>query len=81
MSTVDSSVPITSRLTPFNRCLKRGFDIAAALIGLGLTWWMLLLAYLDAYLDTGKSGLFRKTSVGRKARILSVIKIRKMRDM
>jgi lipopolysaccharide/colanic/teichoic acid biosynthesis glycosyltransferase len=68
-------------LKPFNRALKRGFDIVGALLGLVLTWWLMLLAYIAASIDTDKSGFFMQERIGRKGESFNVIKIRTMRDV
>lgn len=68
-------------LTPGNRILKRGFDIAAATVGLLLTWWLILLAFVAASIDTRQSGFFVQRRVGRHGGLFRVIKIRTMRDI
>lgn len=49
--------------------------------GLIATGWIILLAYIGATIDTGKSGFFRQTRVGRDGRLFKTIKIRTMRDI
>jgi lipopolysaccharide/colanic/teichoic acid biosynthesis glycosyltransferase len=61
--------------------LKRGFDIVFSAIGLVLTFWIILLAYVVATFDTGKSGFFRQKRVGLHGKLFEVIKIRTMREM
>lgn len=67
-------------LSPLNRVLKRGFDVIASALGLLLTWWLILLAYVAASIDTGKSGFFTQDRIGRDGKRFRVIKIRTMRD-
>jgi len=67
-------------LTFPNQFLKRAFDVVVALIGLALTWWIILLASLCASLDTGKSGFFTQSRVGQNGKLFKIIKIRTMRD-
>lgn len=61
--------------------LKRTFDLAGAVIGLVLTGWLILLAWLAASADTRKNGFFTQPRVGRDGRLFRVIKIRTMRDV
>jgi lipopolysaccharide/colanic/teichoic acid biosynthesis glycosyltransferase len=74
-------ISISRGLTPLDRVMKRGFDILAATVGLFLTWWIILLAYLVASVDTGNSGFFTQARVGQHGRQFKVIKIRTMRDL
>ena len=67
-------------LTAWQAIQKRLFDISGALLGLSMTWWLILIACVLARLDTGKSGLFRQTRVGRDGKLFKVVKIRTMRD-
>lgn len=59
---------------------KRLFDIVVATVGLILTWWIILLAALVAWLDTGESGLFVQNRVGRFGRPFKLFKIRTMKS-
>jgi lipopolysaccharide/colanic/teichoic acid biosynthesis glycosyltransferase len=67
-------------LRPIDRVLKRGFDVLASAVGLLLTWWLILTAYVAATIDTRKSGFFVQERVGRWGELFLVIKIRTMRD-
>lgn len=69
-----------SLLTATEQRRKQLFDIIVATIALLLTWWLILIAYLLARLDTGQSGFFRQTRVGQYGRLFEVIKIRTMRN-
>ncbi|OOC47833.1 sugar transferase [Thioalkalivibrio versutus] len=59
--------------------LKRGFDVFGAAVGLGLTFWLIALAWLAATVDTRANGFFTQQRVGRNGRVFRVIKIRTMR--
>lgn len=59
--------------------LKRLFDISLAVIGLLLTWWILILAWIASTLDTGSNGFFVQCRVGKNGTIFKVIKIRTMK--
>lgn len=64
-----------------NGFAKRLFDFIVSGIGLVLSSWLIVLAYLLATIDTGRNGFFTQTRVGRNGRLFSVIKIRTMRDI
>lgn len=71
---------VSGGLSLRHRILKRMFDIVFSIMGIGLTWWILLLAYAAASIDTGQSGLFRQKRVGRYGRSFTVLKLRTMRS-
>jgi lipopolysaccharide/colanic/teichoic acid biosynthesis glycosyltransferase len=68
-------------LSAFDELIKRGFDIVVAVIGLFLTWWLLLLVYVAASIDTRKEGVFLQDRIGQHGALFKVIKIRTMRDI
>jgi lipopolysaccharide/colanic/teichoic acid biosynthesis glycosyltransferase len=68
-------------LTLFERAVKRTFDIVVAIVGLMLTWWLIILAFVVSCVDTGKSGFFSQTRVGRDGSLFHIVKIRTMRDI
>ncbi len=72
---------MTRVLSPGQVLLKRGFDFLGAALGLGLTLWIILPAWVLASLDTRENGFFTQGRVGRDGRIFRVIKIRTMREM
>lgn len=68
-------------LTLFDASIKRLFDILLSLIGLLFFWWLILLAYVAASIDTRKNGFFCQPRVGRDSTLFKVIKIRTMREV
>ena len=68
-------------LSPWQQYLKRTFDVALALVGLMLSWWLILLAYLAASIDTRRNGFFIQRRVGYRGKVFRLIKIRTMRDL
>jgi len=58
---------------------KRIFDIVFSFLGLLLTWWIILIAYVLASIDTRTNGLFLQDRVGKDGRLFKVMKIRTMR--
>ena len=61
--------------------LKRFLDIIGAAVGLLLTGWIILPAFIAATVDTRSNGFFTQARVGRHGRIFRVIKIRTMRNI
>lgn len=61
------------------RFFKRGFDIVASFLGLCLTWWLIVIAYLLASFDTGANGLFIQQRIGKDGKLFALLKIRTMR--
>ena len=61
--------------------LKRTFDFTAAALGLAMTFWIILPAWVLASVDTRRNGFFTQERVGKDGRIFRVIKIRTMRDV
>jgi lipopolysaccharide/colanic/teichoic acid biosynthesis glycosyltransferase len=61
--------------------VKRGFDLLVAGAGLIVVGWVIPIAAFIARLDTGESGFFRQTRIGRNGRPIDVIKIRTMRPV
>ena len=68
-------------LTAAQRFAKRAFDLLLAVFGLALTFWIILIVWLLASLETYKNGFFCQARVGRNGRIFKVIKIRTMGDV
>lgn len=77
-SDLEMAAPIG--LTPLQQAAKRSFDLVLAMIGLLLTWWIILLAYVAASIDTGQNGFFAQVRIGQYGRPFKVLKIRTMRD-
>lgn len=66
-------------LSFYDRFFKRTFDIVFSIVGLVLTGWIIVIAFILASIDTGCSGFFTQERVGRNGKIFKVIKIRTMR--
>jgi len=78
MTTSDSSV---LGLSPFQAFQKRIFDLFFAALGLLVAWWLILLAWVAASIDTRSNGFFVQKRVGRNGRIFHVVKIKTMRPV
>lgn len=60
------------------RIAKRALDLAVAVIGLALTWWLIVAAAAVATIETRRWGLFMQERVGRGERRFRLCKIRTM---
>jgi exopolysaccharide biosynthesis polyprenyl glycosylphosphotransferase len=65
-------------LTPFNRAVKRAFDIAAAIAGLILMSPLFIIVSLAIKLDSPGPVLFRQTRHGYNNELIRVLKFRSM---
>ncbi len=64
-----------------HKILKRSLDMTIAIMGLLATWPIILLAAGAARLDTGASGFFRQTRIGRHGKPFRITKIRTMKPI
>jgi lipopolysaccharide/colanic/teichoic acid biosynthesis glycosyltransferase len=69
------------RLGPGPQFFKRTLDLVVSLLGLVLFGWLILLAYLLATIDTGQSGFFLQTRVGKDGKLFKTVKLRTMRNI
>lgn len=65
-------------LTGLSVIAKRAFDILVSFIGLVLTGWLIILAWLVASIETRSNGFFIQGRVGRGGKLFFVIKIKTM---
>jgi Undecaprenyl-phosphate glucose phosphotransferase len=70
-----------SPLTPFNRAIKRAFDVVAAIAGLIVTSPLLVMIALAIKLDSRGPVLFRQTRHGYNNEPIRVLKFRSMTVM
>jgi Undecaprenyl-phosphate glucose phosphotransferase len=70
-----------SPLTPFNRAIKRAFDVAAAIVGLILLSPLFIIVSLAIKLDCPGPVLFRQTRHGYNNEFIRVLKFRSMTVM
>src|SRR5690554_7340336 len=66
-------------LSLFQAFLKRSFDFVVALLGLLTVWWLIIIAWLLASIDTRSNGFFIQHRVGKDGRWFRVVKIKTMR--
>ena len=58
---------------------KRNFDVLFSFIGIILSWWLIIIAWILATIDTQSNGFFTQNRVGKSGKIFKVIKIKTMR--
>jgi len=68
-------------MTNWGRFIKRGFDILLSLIGIVLTFWIMFIAFIIAYIETKSFGLFIQKRVGKDAKLFNVFKIKTMKSI
>lgn len=81
MATLMNSKTSRRGLSLGDRFVKRAFDITFALIGLLLTWPIILVAWIIASIDTRMGGFFMQRRVGKDGKVFRVVKIRSMRHI
>ena len=68
-------------LSTVERVQKRVFDLLLSVIGIALTWWIMLLAWIVATIETRSNGLFMQERVGEKGKLFHVFKIKTMKHI
>jgi len=68
-------------MTIWGRFVKRGFDILLSLIGIVLTFWLMVIAFIIASIETKSFGLFIQKRVGKDAKLFNVFKIKTMKSL
>ena len=61
-----------------DKIIKRVFDFSLALIGLLLTWPIILIAWIIASIETKSNGFFLQKRVGENGKLFTIIKIKTM---
>ncbi len=68
-------------LSSTERIKKRSFDIILSLVGIGLLWWLIILAWIIASIETKSNGLFMQKRIGREGKPFDVLKIKSMKPI
>lgn len=68
-------------LSGLQRFYKRMFDLFLSALGLLMCWWIIVLAWVIATIDTRSNGLFVQRRIGLHGKSFPVLKIRTMRAM
>jgi lipopolysaccharide/colanic/teichoic acid biosynthesis glycosyltransferase len=61
-----------------DKIIKRIFDFSLALIGLLVTWPIILIAWIVASIETKSNGFFLQKRVGENGKFFTIIKIKTM---
>ena len=65
-------------LSTKDKVIKRVFDISFAIVGISLSWWLILLAWIVASIETKSNGLFMQKRIGYQGKEFLVFKIKTM---
>ena len=68
-------------LSTTDKIVKRVFDIVLSVIGIGMTWWVIILAWIVATIETKSNGLFVQERIGKEANPFLVFKIKTMKSV
>lgn len=68
-------------LTVVQKLQKRLFDIVLSVVGILLTWWIMVLAWIISSIETRGNGLFTQIRIGRYGSPFSVFKIKSMKKL
>jgi lipopolysaccharide/colanic/teichoic acid biosynthesis glycosyltransferase len=60
---------------------KRLFDIILSVLGICMTWWLMLLAWIIASVETKSNGLFMQERIGKEGKPFFVFKIKTMKPV
>lgn len=68
-------------LSTKDKIVKRLFDMVLSVLGISLTWWAMLLAWIVATIETKSNGLFMQERIGKEAQPFLVFKIKTMKSV
>ncbi len=68
-------------LSRSDRVKKRVFDLFFAIIGIGVTFPIMLIAWIVAAIETRSNGLFMQRRVGKDGKLFNVLKIKTMKEI
>ncbi len=66
-------------LSAADKFQKRVFDIILSVVGICMTWWIMLLAWIIASAETRSNGLFMQKRIGKEGKSFLVFKIKTMK--
>mgnify|MGYP002640569661 FL=1 len=64
-----------------DKFLKRTFDVLLSIIAILLTWWIILISWMVASVETKSNALFTQKRVGKDAKLFFVFKIKTMKKI
>ena len=65
-------------LSTIDKLQKRLFDIVLSVVGICMTWWLVLLAWIIASIETKSNGLFMQERIGKEGKSFFIYKIKTM---
>jgi lipopolysaccharide/colanic/teichoic acid biosynthesis glycosyltransferase len=68
-------------LSTIDKLQKWIFDKVLSVIGICITWWLMVLAWIVASIETKSNGLFIQERIGREGKPFFVFKIKTMRQV
>jgi len=68
-------------LSGINKTLKNIFDFILSLFGLLATWWLIVIAWIVATIESKSNGMFIQKRVGKDGRLFNVYKIKTMKKV
>lgn len=72
---------LKNNLSLYQRIIKRTFDLTFSILGLILTGWIIIIAFIIASVETKSNGFFIQKRVGKDGKIFNVIKIKTMKPV
>ena len=66
-------------LSSSDKFQKRLFDIVLSVAGICMTWWLILLAWIVASVETRSNGFFMQKRIGKEGKPFWVFKIKTMK--
>jgi len=60
---------------------KRIFDVVLSIVSISIFWWLLLLAWIVASIETKSNGLFIQKRIGQGGSLFPVFKIKTMKNV
>ena len=61
--------------------IKNSFDFIVSFFGLLFTWWIILIAWIIASIETKSNGMFIQKRVGKDGKFFNVFKIKTMKSV
>jgi len=68
-------------LSATDKFQKRLFDVVLSVVGICITWWLMVLAWFVASVETRSNGLFMQKRVGKEGKPFFVYKIKTMKPV
>jgi len=68
-------------LSSTDKLQKRVFDIVLSVVGICMTWWLMVLAWIVASFEMKSNGLFMQKRIGKEGKPFFVYKIKTMKTI